>query len=311
MTRPSENSLDTGEQQVVRKAILLTTDFSNLAQQAYPHAAYMAKRLGLPLRLIYVVDRTIHFNPGEIAAHEAWVWNVVQTFRQRLEDTAAVLTERFGVETQAYVLPGRIVADILAEATANAAMIVTASHGYSGHRSLFLGSTASALVQLSPIPVLVIKEKTPPRSVEHALFATNLDEVSRRALDQFIPLARTLGLSAEVLYVEAEPTLLAMVRKEAALMPPTGGRAARLKWIREQLAGMTEQLTNAGIKNTSLVEPAARAAPLICSRAVETDADVIVVASHGRGKLSKAWMGSVADEVLRRADRPVLVLKPV
>jgi nucleotide-binding universal stress UspA family protein len=41
----------------------------------------------------------------------------------------------------------------------------------------------------------------------------------------------------------------------------------------------------------------------------ETDADVIVVGSRGRNPLTTALLGSVSHGVLRRANRPVLVVK--
>lgn len=39
-------------------------------------------------------------------------------------------------------------------------------------------------------------------------------------------------------------------------------------------------------------------------------ADVVVMATHGRGMLSRAWLGSVADGFLHQADRPVILVRP-
>jgi nucleotide-binding universal stress UspA family protein len=52
------------------------------------------------------------------------------------------------------------------------------------------------------------------------------------------------------------------------------------------------------------------AADMISSRADEIGADLIVMTSHGRTGLSRAWLGSVADRVLRRSGVPVLLLRP-
>jgi nucleotide-binding universal stress UspA family protein len=49
----------------------------------------------------------------------------------------------------------------------------------------------------------------------------------------------------------------------------------------------------------------------ICARAIEVDADLIVMTSHGRTGLSRAWLGSVADGVMRHGKSPVLMLRPV
>jgi nucleotide-binding universal stress UspA family protein len=53
-----------------------------------------------------------------------------------------------------------------------------------------------------------------------------------------------------------------------------------------------------------------RPAEIICQRAWEIHADLIVLTSHGRTGLSRAWLGSVADDVLRRSRVPVLMLRP-
>ena len=41
----------------------------------------------------------------------------------------------------------------------------------------------------------------------------------------------------------------------------------------------------------------------------ERGADLIVMTSHGRGGLSRAWLGSVADQLVRRSTAPLLVVR--
>jgi nucleotide-binding universal stress UspA family protein len=43
----------------------------------------------------------------------------------------------------------------------------------------------------------------------------------------------------------------------------------------------------------------------------ESGADLVVMATHGRGAFSRAWLGSVADALLRHTDRPVLLVRPL
>lgn len=51
-------------------------------------------------------------------------------------------------------------------------------------------------------------------------------------------------------------------------------------------------------------------ANMICSRARDVSADLVVMTSHGRTGLSRALLGSVADAVVRHSPVPVLVLRP-
>jgi nucleotide-binding universal stress UspA family protein len=50
---------------------------------------------------------------------------------------------------------------------------------------------------------------------------------------------------------------------------------------------------------------------MICQRIRDVHADLVVMTSHGRTGLSRAWLGSVADGVLRHSTVPVLVLRPI
>ncbi|MEJ2502510.1 MAG: universal stress protein [Gemmatimonadota bacterium] len=44
--------------------------------------------------------------------------------------------------------------------------------------------------------------------------------------------------------------------------------------------------------------------------ALAREADLVVLASHGRGGIERAWLGSVADELIRHIRPPVLVVRP-
>ena len=45
-------------------------------------------------------------------------------------------------------------------------------------------------------------------------------------------------------------------------------------------------------------------------RAEEVAADLVVMATHGRGAFTRAWLGSTADSFVRHAHQPVLLVRP-
>ena len=49
---------------------------------------------------------------------------------------------------------------------------------------------------------------------------------------------------------------------------------------------------------------------LLLSRAADLSCDLIVMSTHGRGGLSRLVFGSVAEDVVRHAPCPVLILRP-
>jgi len=60
------------------------------------------------------------------------------------------------------------------------------------------------------------------------------------------------------------------------------------------------------VRVVETLEPVAEA---ICQEAKVLGVDIIVIASHGHSGVARLFLGSVAEHVLRLADRPVLVVR--
>lgn len=54
----------------------------------------------------------------------------------------------------------------------------------------------------------------------------------------------------------------------------------------------------------------ASAAEMLAAFALEAGADCIAMTTHGRGGLERLWLGSVADQLIRMTDAPILLLRP-
>jgi nucleotide-binding universal stress UspA family protein len=51
-------------------------------------------------------------------------------------------------------------------------------------------------------------------------------------------------------------------------------------------------------------------APALIDHVRATGADLVVMSTHGRGGFTRAWLGSVADRLIRQSPAPVLVIHP-
>lgn len=81
-------------------------------------------------------------------------------------------------------------------------------------------------------------------------------------------------------------------------------------WTREYLAKVAERSApHAGGKVTSALLTG-HVVPVLEAEAHERGADLVVMATHGRGAFSRAWLGSVADAFIHHASRPVLLVRP-
>ena len=141
------------------KKILVAVDFSNPSRQSLQQAAQLAQAFGAELCLAYVVE-PVPFISG---AHT----DPLMMSDQKFAALAATKLERVaadeipsGVNVTTKVLRGRAHKEIAAFAKRwPADLIVIATHGYTGLKHAFLGSTAEAVVRYAPCPVLVTRRR--------------------------------------------------------------------------------------------------------------------------------------------------------
>jgi nucleotide-binding universal stress UspA family protein len=76
------------------------------------------------------------------------------------------------------------------------------------------------------------------------------------------------------------------------------------------LSGVVQRLARVSTAQvaTALVDGAV--AGTLSDHAVRTQADLVVMTTHGRGALGRFWLGSVADELVRHLPMPVLLTRP-
>jgi len=132
------------------------------------------------------------------------------------------------------------------------------------------------------------------------LFATDFSPASKVAFEVAGALARDYRARLIVVHV-IEPVQLGFSEFNAYVGPDEdkGVAMGLLQAIRSPAPTVTIE--------HRLLE--GNAANVIVESAEETGADLIVMGTHGRSGLSRLVMGSVAEEVLRRAPCPVLTVK--
>ena len=90
-------------------------------------------------------------------------------------------------------------------------------------------------------------------------------------------------------------------------VPVTLGRMA--KTALRYLNGVAKQLEEKGL-HTRINVLVGSPADQIASFAAEQKADLIIMATHGRGGIKRLAFGSVAEKVVRAATAPVMLVKP-
>lgn len=145
-------------------------------------------------------------------------------------------------------------------------------------------------------------------NIRRILYATDFSETSEHALPWALHLAAEHGaelhmLHAVVLHAD-EPT------HPAHYFPDLDRVQAEIeKQVEARMLAAVEREDDPRIQIRRVYRRGISAAPVILGYADEEDIDLIVVGTHGRRGLRHFLLGSVAEEVLRLAECPVLAVR--
>ena len=142
--------------------------------------------------------------------------------------------------------------------------------------------------------------------LNNILLARDFSSVSDQALRYAVDLADRTGATLHLFYAEVlHEDPFGPVKTDAP-----GSLEDRIrKRLRQDTNGALLTETYPSLKLREGVERDVAAAPAILNYAADHDVDLIVMGTHGRRGVRRLLIGSVAEEVVRRADRPVLTVR--
>ena len=163
------------------KKVLMPVDFSEVSKNALQTAIAICKRQLSTLTLMYVIENTYTlFTPGEVMAVSTILPGLIKDANENLGKLAKELRVKHDLVVNHIVQSGNAADEICQWAYHKEIdLIVMGTHGTSGLREFFLGSTAYRVVKNAPCPVMTIpgtnrwldfkKILFPVRMVPHAL----------------------------------------------------------------------------------------------------------------------------------------------
>lgn len=242
-----------------------------------------------------------------------------------------------GRSAHVMVRPGPVAETILDTATDERAdLIAMSTHGRGGIGRFLLGSVADRVTKHASVPVLLVRvsDDDPPQpapaAVQRILVPLDGSELAASVLPHVRTLAMCTGAEIVLLRVVGHVTdpaiggdvdlMLAGLSTPAKSVPvapviPDGDSADQTEsahlqaTAREYLSATADSLSHSGLRVHALVQ-IGHPAETILDMARTVRADVIAMATHGRGGLRRFLTGSVADRVLQHASVPVLLVRP-
>ena len=142
---------------------------------------------------------------------------------------------------------------------------------------------------------------------KHILVPTDGSEISAKAVDQAIALAKLSGAKLTVLSAK-EPFPYSAI-SEMQPTPPQEFFDAQERIASARVKGVLETAQAAGVTCDAVTMEALHPWEAICEQAKSQNCDLIVMASHGRRGVAALLLGSETQKVLTHSSVPVLVVK--
>lgn len=279
------------------KSILVPYDFSEEADYAFKFAQELASKAACKLKLVHVVEipTTQHFNTmGEVNMNDNYIDKIfIADMVEKRKKQMADLDEAHAVKPYTFsskISFGNPYAGISSEITEiKADLVVMGSKGSSGLEELLIGSNTEKVVRHSKAPVLTVKSPTSAADIKNIVFASDFSENSKKIISKLKDLQALLHSKISLVKINTpnsfENTLITY------------------KKINDFISANELENVKIDIFNSSSEEEG------IIEYANEFNADMIAMATHGRTGFMHLLSGSIAEDVVNSAERPVWTMK--
>jgi nucleotide-binding universal stress UspA family protein len=300
------------------QTILVPLDGSRFGEQALSLALTVARRASAKLQIVHKHTPPLPVHPDSVLASDPTLETKSRKQEWAYLDAVAKKLSAAGAASAAAALVDGPVLDALCEhvAETKADLVVMTTHGRGPVSRFWLGSVADGLVRRLTVPLLLVRPREPEDEIDltkehllkHLLIPLDGTPYAEAILKPALALGSLMG---------AEYTLVRVIEPVPVVGLDVPGYAGagvdvtlldRLQALsRDYLDRVAGRLREQGARVQTQVVVNQLAAGAILGEAAASRQDAIALETHGRGGLSRLFLGSVADKVLRGATVPVLV----
>lgn len=267
------------------KKILVPVDFSEQSINAFNLAKVIAKKANSEIFLLNVIEPYMPFSEVGYTATE-------QDYLSHLKETSASHLQRllednpeFSIFSQVEIGSiFRVIRDYIQNN--NIDLVVMGTQGASGLEEVLVGSNTEKIVRTATCPVLTVRNNLENFEVKALVFATNLRAEQVKAIEMLKNFQGFFGAHLHLVYVNTPNSFLSSQE------------------IKEQ---SNEFIKKANLNNFTLhVESDVNEEIGVIHAAESLKADIIAMGTHQRKGLAHWFAGSIAEDVVNHANRPVL-----
>ena len=271
------------------KKILVPTDFSPLAENALKIAASIAKKHDAEIFLLHLLDLPLDLiDPKGSSSNNDLPESIFFMKLAHQRFTAAMKKDYLkGIKVHETVEFNEAFDGIMKVSKKHDCdLIIMGSHGAEGIKEVFVGSNTEKVVRYSNIPVLVIKSETEKFEPKRMLFATNLALETGDSYLNALAFAKKMQLEMTTVFIN------------------TVGKFRTSDHIDKQIEKFKNKVDDPNFK--IVVRNDKNTEDGILNYAKKMNADVIGIGTHGRKGISRLLNGSLSEDLVNHAKRPII-----
>ncbi|MFO7843988.1 MAG: universal stress protein [Bacteroidales bacterium] len=268
--------------------LIVPIDFSEEALKGLELAMLFSKKKECEIRMVYVRKKSNDYNPGtreeELRFAKKQFEKIQETYQPQLPP---------GVNLKYVIRTGRIYREIVALANAfNDSLIVASTHGASGFEKFFIGSNAFKIISSTNKPVITIRGNKIPKKIKKVVLPLDITADTRQKVPFTVELAKWFNAEIHVVTVTSLQT---------------DEMTKKLKGYSNQVC---EYIENKGLKVVKDSLIGSNLTDIVIDYARDVKADLISIMTEQSQDVSNFVMGSYAQQMLNKANIPVLSTNP-
>ncbi|MEB2784025.1 universal stress protein [Algoriphagus persicinus] len=278
--------------------VLVPFDFSEQAQNALDFAIALASSFDtVEISVLNVVEIPSSFGMGTMGGGDVMPAMddqrfIIELINRRKEQLKEMESKYAG---NSYAFSTKIVLGNAFQSISSAIveegpdLVIMGSKGTSGIEEILVGSNTEKVVRTASCPVVTVKAYTDPRKFKKIVFASDF----RESQDELANRVKTLQK-----WFDAD--LYLVIINTPGTFETTRESANRIKLFvnKYQIKHAVAEIYNSNSEEAGIVE-----------FAEDIKADLIAMATHGRTGLVHLFTGSIAEDVVNHAKRPVWTFK--
>ena len=272
------------------KRILVPTDFSEQAEYALRVAAQIAKQNNSEIILLHMLELPHQAGDALGSGHQIpEIMFYKDKAISKLEDLMDV-DYLEGINVSEIIQFEKAFDGILAVSKKNNVdLIVIGSHGTSGFQEMFIGSNTEKVVRFSEVPVLVIKNRNDDFKASNFVFASDFSDEIKKPFAQLVDFAKSFNSKLS----------LVMINTPNSFKPTHLSEKIMNDFMKE----FHYPNYSLHIYNDVNVEKG------ILNFSNSVNADLIGMCTRGRTGFAHFFNGSISEDLVNHAVRPVITFK--